>query len=210
MCQREIFRINPCPMPPTYVYVRPCECSVTYQYPYYTSPCCLLTERNNTCDTVLSETNAIRRELSYIKSDIGDIKRQQSTPTYYVVKQNNPSDWCSVCRTSLYIDPPKPCSHVPLYFCDGCHRYVEERVYSAGPRVRSKLPNTTYQDSYKRPPPYSGPFDYLARRITLNELQTESPPSSAPAQHPRHWIPPTYKNSYPHRRWNLSVPHSEP
>jgi hypothetical protein len=97
-----------------------------------------------------------------------------------------------------------------VYYCDGCHRYVEERVYSAGPRVRTKLPNTTYQDSYKRPPPYSGPFEHLARRITLNELQTESPPSTAPAQHSRHWIPTGYKNVYPHRRWNLSVPHSEP
>ncbi|CAF1152850.1 unnamed protein product [Adineta steineri] len=47
------------------------------------------------------------------------------------------------------------------------------------------------------------------QRTTLNKLKKKSSSSGA-VHHPRAWVPGGHKNSYPNRRWNLSVRHPEP
>ena len=206
MYQPERFRIEIPDTVPTYAFVGPYRSSVSYHNPYE-----VVLRRDDRNDDLLTETTAIRRELSQIRNDISEIKYQQASPTYYTIKEDYPTVVCSVCNASFSSqNQPTLYSQVPLYYCERCRSFVEKPAYSVATRLRSKTPTTTYQDSYQRPPPYSSPVGHLERRITLNELQTEPPPSSAPVQHPRHWIPTASKNSYPHRRWNLSVPHSEP
>jgi ribosomal protein L37AE/L43A len=201
MYQPERFRISIPDTVPTYAYVGPYVSTVSYQYPYE-----IVVKRDDRHNVSLSETTAIRRELSQIKNDIGEIKRQQASPTYYIVKEDYPNVECPICNASASKNQQIQYSQIPMYYCERCRSFIEEPAYSVVTKIRAKTPTTTYQDSYTRPP-YSSP---LARRITLNELQTQPLPSSTPAQHPRHWIPTGYKNAYPHRRWNLSVPHSEP
>ena len=197
MYRRERFIIDPSPTIPTYVYVDSYQPPVLYQYP---SQILIRDERRS--DVLLSETSAIRSELSQIRSDIGEIRRRQTPPAYYLVSQDYSSDTCSLCGSSF----PK---NIGTY-CDRCGSFVEEPTYSFETKVRPNTPNTTYQDSYKRPPQYMYPVGHLERRITLNELQSEPLPSSSRVQHSRHWISSAYKNAYPHRNWNLSVPHPAP
>lgn len=202
-----------CPNETRVSYRYPCESIVSYQYPCesrvsYQYPCEVIVKREDRNDGSLCETKAIRRDLTQIKKDINDLKRRQTSPTYYVLKEDYPPVGCPICNSPTYNKQQKQYSEVPMYYCEKCQGFVEQRAYTLGPTIRSKTPNTTYQDSYRRPPPSA--FDHLDRRITLNELQTQGPPSTAPAQHPRHWVPAATKNTYPHRRWNLSVPHSEP
>jgi ssDNA-binding Zn-finger/Zn-ribbon topoisomerase 1 len=234
MYQPERFRINIPDTVPTYAFVGPCQSSVSYQYPYETTvsyqypyetrvsyrypyvstvsyqyPYEIVVKRDDRNDVLLSDTTAIRRDVNQIKNDIGEIKRQQAPPTYYVVKEDYSNVECPVCNSSTSKKEQERYTKVPIYYCEKCQSFFEERASSVGPPVRTKTGITTYQDHYRRPP-YSSSLGHLDRRITLNELQTEAPPSSAPAQHPRHWIPTASKNAYPHRRWNLSVPHPEP
>jgi len=178
---------------------------VSHQSPYE-----IVVRRDDRNDVLQSETTAIRRELHQIKNDISEIKRQQTAPTYYVIKEDYPNVECPVCSSSASKNQQKQYSQIPIYYCERCQSFFEQGAYTVGPTVRTKTPITTYQDSYRRPPPYSSARGHLERQITLNELQTQPPPSSAPVQHPRDWIPTGYKNAYPYRRWNLSVPHSEP
>jgi len=233
MYQPERFQIDIPDTVPTYAYVGPYNSSVSYRSPYETSvsyyypyetkvsyrypyestvsyqyPYEIIVKRDDRNDGLLSETKDIRRDLSQIKSDIGEIKRRQASSTYYILKEDYPVVECPICNSSTSKKQQKRYSEVPMYYCEKCQGFIEQRPYTLGPTIRSKTPNTTYQDSYRRPPPSA--FDHLDRRITLNELQTQTPTSLAPAQHPRHWIPAATKNQYPHRRWNLSVPHSEP
>ena len=208
MYQPERFQIDIPEPVPTYAYVGPCRSSVTYYYPSY-YPCEVVVRDDNRNNALLSETCAIRRELSHIKSDINEIKYRQTPPTYYTIQENDQYFQCAVCNT-LFSSPGQSVkySRVPLYYCEQCRSFVEKPATVVSARVRSKTPITTYQDSYR--PPTAIPFGHLDRRITLNELQTQPPLASAPAQHPRPWIPTGKKNDYPHRRWNLSVPHCEP
>ena len=206
MYQSERFLIVTPETVPTYTYVssyRPSSVS------YYYQPYEVVVRNNDRRDAVLSETSAIRRELSYIKDDINEIKYRQASPTYYTVQEDDRYFQCPVCNTSFApaIQTVKY-SRVPLYYCEQCRNFVEKPATIVSRRIRTKTPTTTYHDSYQ--PPYSFPYDHLNRQITLNEIQRQPPLASAPAQHPRHWIPTASKNSYPHRRWNLSVPHSEP
>lgn len=189
----------PCESAVSYRY--PCESTVSYQYPYE-----IVVKREDRNNGFVPETTAIRRDLKQIKNDIREIKQRQPSSAYYVLKEESSSNvYCPICNSSTSKSQPKQCSEIPLYYCEKCQSFVEKRPYTLGPIIRSMTPTTTYQDSYQRPT-----YSATHRRITLNELQTEHPPSSAPAQHPRHWIPTASKNNYPHRRWNLSVPHSEP
>ncbi len=205
MYQPERFRMSICDTVPTYDFGRPYHSTVLYHY-----PCGLVMERDDRSDVLLSESTAIRRELSQIKNDISEIRHRQATPVYYTIKEDYPTVVCSVCNASVSQNEQTQYEKIPMYYCERCHSFVEKPAYSVSTKLRSKTPHTTYQASYQRPPPYSYSSGQPERRITLNELQTEPPPSSAPAQHPRHWIPTGSKNTYPHRRWNLSVPHSEP
>jgi hypothetical protein len=205
MYQPETFRISTPATIPTYIYVGPYESSVSYQYPYN-----VVVNRDDRSDVLLSNTKAIRRELREIRSDIGEIKRRQAPPTYYMVKQDYPNDVCSICNSSSSKNQQKQHLQNPVHYCDSCHSFVEGRAYSAGPKVRTRTPSTIYQCSYNRSPSYSSPHGHLERQITLNELETKPPWSSACVQHPRHWIPTASKNSYPNRRWNLRVRHPEP
>ena len=188
MYQREIFRIAS-PTTPTYVYVRPYEPSVSYQYPYQ-----VIVRRGDQSDALLSDTKAIHRELSQIKSDIGELKRRQPSPTYYVAQPDVSNKMCSICSSSSSKIYQKQYLQNPVYFCDRCHNFVEERAYSVEPTFRTMTPNSTYHDSYKRP--YHSPLGHLNRRITLNELEKQFPSSSTPVLHSRHWIPMASKNTY--------------
>ena len=174
---------------PTYSYDYVYQPTVSYQYPcestiVYRVPS---VSYYTPCEVVVrndtkSETAAIRRDLRQIRTDLNELKRQCAGPTtYYELKEVKKHSRCEACQ---------------------------EKTHSGEvlTKYRPKTPNTTYQDSY-RPPSCIG---YPARRITLNELQTESESSTGPVQHPRPWIPPGHKNQYPCRQWNLSVPHSEP
>ncbi|UJR20253.1 hypothetical protein I4U23_023384 [Adineta vaga] len=178
----------------TCCYRRPCTATVSYYNPYqimYSGHCC----GNN---TVLSETAAIRHELSELRNDIGDLRRQQYsyTPSYYVAKQdNNSNSSCSECISSANAN------QYPTY--------AEERPYTAGRMSSSKAPITTYQDHYRGPDHYGYTTSRPQRRATMNEMQSQAA-SSSTVQHPRNWVPGGHKNSYPNRRWNLSVPHPEP
>ena len=174
---------------PTVSYQYPCESTIVYRVPsvsYYTP--CEVVVRNDT----KSETAAIRRDLRQIRTDLNQLKRQSACPTYYELKEVKRS-CCDACQEKTH-------SGAKIYCC------VEKPTYSFMAKLRPKTPNTTYQDSYR---PHSC-IGYPGRRITLNELQTESESSTGPVQHPRPWIPPGHKNQYPCRQWNLSVPHSEP
>lgn len=204
MYQPERFQIVIPEAVPTYTYVSPCRSSTTYYYPYE-----VVVRNDNRSDVLLSETSAIRRELRNLKSDINEIKYRQASPTYYVVHDDDQYFHCPVCNT-LFSPPGQSVkySRTPLYYCEKCRSFVEKPATVVSSNVRSKTPNTTYQASYRTP--YPVPFNHLERRITLNEIQSQPPPTSAPVQHPRAWVPAGKKNDYPHRRWNLSVPHSEP
>ena len=204
MYQREIFRIGtPATVPTTHVYTYPYESTVSFNYPDY-----VFVNRGGRNDAVLSETKSIRRELSEIRSDIGAMKRQRSYPTYYVVDEIYPANVNPACVTCAAELRSQQYVHDPIYYCDNCQGLVAERAYSVEPTVRTKTPATTYQASYVRP--YSSPHEHLKRQVTLNELQTQPLPSTTFVKHTNHWIPTAHKNSYPHRRWNLSVRHPEP
>lgn len=189
MYQRERFEIVTPEIPRTYTYVssyRPCQVVIRD-------------------DAVLSETSAIRRELNYIKDDINEIKYRQASPTCYTIQHDDryyqyPS-YSPVIQTVTY-------SQVPSYHVEHRLSFVDEPAVIVSKRIRSKTPTTTYYDSYQ--PPYPVPYNHLERQITLNEIQRQPRLASAPAQHPRHWTPTASKNSYPHRRWNLTDYHSEP
>jgi hypothetical protein len=203
MYQPERFQVDITEPISSYRYVGPYESTVSYHYPHR-----IVTSFYDRNDAVLSETSAIRRELSAIRSDIGDIKRHQVYPTYYVAKEYNSNEGCPICASSSSGNQQHEHVQNPVYYYDEYPTFVEERPHTVGGTVRSKAPITTYQDHYRGPSQY-GSSGQTKRRTTLNELQTQSPSSSS-VQHPRHWIPTSSKNSYPHRRWNLSVPHSEP
>ncbi|CAF0799446.1 unnamed protein product [Adineta ricciae] len=181
------------------IHRRPCTATVSYYNPYQVSYC------GHYCpnSSLLSETAAIRRELSDLRNDIGALRQQQYYPTYYTSSQNTSSSSCPECIASAnasvnaaqYVQYPS---------------YVEERPYTAGRSSSSKAPITTYQDHYRGPGYYGHtPSRPTKRKTTMNEMETEAASSSV-VQHPRDWVPGGHKNSYPHRRWNMSVPHPEP
>jgi hypothetical protein len=191
MYQREIYRIGS-PSIPTYVYTRPYESSVSYHY-----PCQVVVRTDDRTDDLRSDTQAIRYELSEIKRDISELKRQQPSPNYYVVKQDYSNGACSVCTLSSSKHHQNTYLPNPGYVCDRCRCFVEERTHSVEPIFRSETPNSTYHDSYRPPRPYHSSLGHLERRITLNELEKQFPSSSTPVQHSRHWAPPTAsKNVY--------------
>ena len=161
MYQRERFIIDPYPTAPTYVYVDPYPSSVVYQYPYQ-----LLVRDDHRSDVLLSQTTAIRSELSQIRNDIGEIRRRQTPPTYYVARQDYPSVTCSLCRSSASKYQGNYSLQNVTTYCARCHSFVEEPNYSYQTYVRAKTPTTTYRDSYLRPPPYLSTVRHWERRMT--------------------------------------------
>ena len=174
MYQPERFQINMTEPVPSYVYNRPSTTIASFRNPYP-----IVTTYHHGNDTLPSETGAIRRELSELRSDIGEIRRQQVYPTYYVAKQDNTNRACPLCPSSSSDNQQ--------------YRYsqIREYPYYQNSNSAQQRPQTTQ------------------RRTTLNKLKKKSS-SSGNVQHPRPWAPGGYKNSYPNRRWNLSVRHPEP
>ncbi|CAF2810199.1 unnamed protein product [Rotaria sp. Silwood2] len=188
---------------PTYIYVGPHQSSISSGSPYR-----IFVETNNQSDTVLADTQTIRRELTKIKKDIKELKQKQTSPNYYFIQQDFPNDACPICNTS---SKPESSS---IYYCDQCHGFVEGRVTPMQPTIRTKTPTTTYQDSYVRVPSSSSGHSHYAiyreQPKTSDKPRNQSVFSPSPALHSRPWIPAASKNAYPNRRWYFHESHPEP
>ncbi|CAF0974857.1 unnamed protein product [Adineta steineri] len=201
---------HPCPSVPVYRCHRPCTsvpsygCHPLYSSVSYYNPEHVVLSGCHGNDGVLSETAAIRRELSELRNDIGDIKRQQTYPTYYTTQQNYPNNTCSSYTSSSFDNQQNP-----EYPYDEYSNFTEARPHTAGRTFNSKAPITTYQDHYRGPSQYRSSSGNPKRRTTLNEMQSQSPPSTY-AQHSSEWGPAASKSRYPYRQQALSVPHPEP
>ncbi|CAF4961454.1 unnamed protein product [Rotaria sp. Silwood1] len=188
---------------PTYIYVDPHQSSTSFESPYR-----IFVETDNRNDAVLTDTRAIRRELTQIKHDIKELKQKQISSNYYLTKQDFPNDACPMCNTSLKTQSSS------IYYCNQCHNFVADRVTPMQPTIRTKTPTTTYQDSYvlvpSSSPGHSHYAIYRERPQTSDKLRNQSILSSSPALHSRPWIPAGSKNVYPNRRWYFRGSHPEP
>lgn len=203
-----IYRVDSPPTTPRCIYMDHYETSISTQQPYE-----IIVTTNNRNDTAMSDTRVIRRELNQIKNDMKELKRQQSSPTFIMVKQDYPNDASATSISSSSNNQTKLSPQNPFYYSNDYHQIVEEQNYT---QRRPKTATTVYQESYK--PIYSSPSPigyvcypvYSERAPTLGELQKRIPSLSSAVQNRPHWIPTSGKNNYANRRWNLSVRHPEP
>lgn len=199
----ERFQIDMTEPAGTWTYSRPHTATVSYHNPYKVT-----IHPNGYCNNVgmLSETAAIRRELSEIRNDIGRLRCCHTSPTYYVAQPTTSTSCCPECIASA---TARQYEQNPVYCYEPYVTMPQERPYTAGPSPKSGTGLTTYRDHYRGPEQYGHKVGRPRHPRNMNEMQTQTAPSSQ-AQHPRDWVPGGSKNSYPHRRWNLSIPHPEP
>ncbi|CAF3394252.1 unnamed protein product [Rotaria socialis] len=206
-----IYRIDSPATTPTCIYVDHHETSTSTRQPYH-----ILVTTNNRNDAATSDTRAIRRELNQIKHDMKELKRQQTSPTFLMVKQDYSNDVSSTSTSFSSNNQNKLSSQNPFYCCNEYHHIVEEQTYAERPMLRPKTGTTVYQDSYKPVSSSPSPIGYVCypvyseRPATLKELQKRIPSLSPAIQNRPRWIPTSAKSNYSNRRWNLSVHHPEP
>lgn len=169
-----------CQPQPTISYRYPCESAVVYNYPSYST-----VSYYNPYEVVVRNDNRncyLKSETAAIRQDLNQIKYDINELKQYHACPCPPYYEIRKIQGSCCDScQQKSSSNQTKYCCEGC----KNSAHSVVTNGRAKTPNTTYQDSYR-------------------------PPSTGPVQHPRPWVPSGYKNQYPHQRWNLSVPHSEP
>ncbi|CAF3675393.1 unnamed protein product [Rotaria sp. Silwood1] len=196
-----IYRVSSPETTPTCVYVDHNESSVSIQPPYK-----ILVTTNNRNDIARADTKTIYTELKQIKNDIRELKKQQTSPTFYKIKQEYQNDVSSMSTPFSSNNQPNLYSQNAIHYCNECDSILEERAYAQNPIFRPKTAATTYRDSYKRVSSSPQPIGYLCypvyseRAVTLKELQKQFPSLSPAVQNRPQWIPPSVKNAYSQRR----------
>ncbi|CAF0915611.1 unnamed protein product [Rotaria sordida] len=188
------------------------ESSTSTQQPKTTS----LSTNNKSNEVVMSNARAIRHELNHIKNDIKELKRQQTSPIYLLIKSTSPNNVSSMYTSISSNNPCRLSSQNSMYYCNECNRYINERTSPQYSIFKPKTATTTYQDSYNREWSSSAAANYVCypihenRSTILKELQKKYPSLSPAVEIRPNWISPSSKSSYPYRRCNLGAYYPDP